>query len=76
MLGYCGMLAPAAIPREALDKVSSTVMAVVKRSEVRQRLIDQGVDPTGSGPAEYGRVMRAEMEKWAKIIKQAGIKVE
>ena len=64
------------IPRDVRDKLSSSIVAVMKRSEVRQRLIDQGVDPTGSGPAEYGRVMRAEMEKWAKIIKQAGIKVE
>jgi tripartite-type tricarboxylate transporter receptor subunit TctC len=43
---------------------------------VRQRLIDQGVDPTGAGPAEYDRVLRAEIPKWGKVIRQAGIKID
>lgn len=41
-----------------------------------RELVDQGVDPTGGGPVEYDRVIRAEMGKRAKIIKQAGIKID
>lgn len=74
--GYWGVVVPMGIPRDVLDKLSSSIVVVMKRPEVRQRLIDQGVNPTGSGPAEYDRVIRAEMEKWAKIIKQAGIKAD
>jgi tripartite-type tricarboxylate transporter receptor subunit TctC len=76
VVGYWGVLAPAGIPRDVLDKLSATIAAVVKRPEVRQRLMEQGVDPTGSGPAEYDRIIRSEIAKWAKVIKQAGIKVE
>jgi tripartite-type tricarboxylate transporter receptor subunit TctC len=76
VIGYWGVLAPAGIPRDVLDKLSATIAAVVKRPEVRQRLMEQGVDPTGAGPAEYDRVIRSEIAKWAKVIKQAGIKIE
>jgi tripartite-type tricarboxylate transporter receptor subunit TctC len=76
VLGYWGVVAPAGIPREVLDKLSTTIATVVKRPEVNQRLQEQGVDPTGAGPAEYDRILRAEIAKWARVIKQAGIKVE
>jgi len=76
VVGYWGVLAPAGIPRDVLDKLGSAIAAVVKRPEVRQRLLDQGVDPTGSGPGEYDRIIRAEIGRWAKVIKQAGIKVD
>ena len=76
VVGYWGVLAPAGIPRDVLDKLSSAIAAVVKHPEVRQRLLDQGVDPTGSGPAEYDRIIRAEIGRWAKVIRQAGIKVD
>lgn len=76
VVGYWGVVAPSGIARDVLDKLSSAVAAVVKRPEVRQRLLDQGVDPAGSGPAEYDQIIRAEIGKWAKVIKQAGIKVD
>ncbi len=76
VLGYWGVVAPAGISRDVLDKLSTTIAAVIKRPEVRQRLIEQGVDPTGAGPSEYDRIIRSEITKWGKVIKQAGIKVE
>ena len=76
VVGYWGVVAPAGVPREIIEKLSATIAAAVARPDVRQRLVDQGVDPTGSGPSEYDRVLRAEIPKWAKVIKQAGIKVD
>ena len=76
VVGYWGVLAPAGVARDIVDKLSGAIATVVKRPDVHQRLVDQGVDPTGSGPAEYGRIIRAEIEKWAKVIRQAGIKVD
>ena len=76
VVGYWGVLAPAGVAREIVDKLSGAIATVVKRPDMHQRLVDQGVDPTGSGPAEYGRLIRAEIEKWAKVIRQAGIKVD
>jgi tripartite-type tricarboxylate transporter receptor subunit TctC len=76
VVGYWGLLAPAGIPREILDKLSGAVAAAVNRPEIRQRLTDQGVDPTGRGPAEYDRILRSEILKWAEVIKRANIKID
>ena len=43
--------------------------------EVRKRLIDLGYDPIGDSPEEYERVIRFEMEKWGKLIRETGIKL-
>ncbi|MFN7086920.1 MAG: tripartite tricarboxylate transporter substrate binding protein [Burkholderiales bacterium] len=76
VVGYWGVLAPAGVARDIVDKLSGAIAAAVRQPEVHQRLVDQGVDPSGAGPADYGRVIRAETEKWAKVIRQAGIKVD
>ncbi len=76
VVGYWGVLAPAGVTRDIVDKLSGAIAAAIKLPEVHQRLVDQGVDPSGSGPADYDRVIRAETEKWAKVIRQAGIKID
>jgi tripartite-type tricarboxylate transporter receptor subunit TctC len=76
LVGYWGILAPAGVSRDIVDRLSKTVAATIKRPEVNKRLLDQGVEPSGSDPAEYGEVIRREIAKWAKVIKAAGIKVD
>lgn len=76
VVGYWGMVAPAGIARDTLAKLSDTVVATIKRPDVAQRIIDQGVDPSATGHADYQVLIRDEMARWAKIIKQAGIKVD
>ncbi len=76
VVGYWGVLAPGGVPRDVADKLSAAIAKAVKLPDIHQRLVDQGVDPTGSGGDEYGRVIRAEIQKWAKVIRQAGIKVD
>ena len=76
LVGYWGILAPAGVPREIVDRLSKTIAATIRKPEVHKRLVDQGVDPSGSDPAEYGEVIRREIAKWEKVIKVAGIKVD
>lgn len=76
LVGYWGMLAPAGVPRDIVDRLSRTIAATIRKPEVYKRLVDQGVDPAGSDPAEYGEVIRREIAKWAGVIKTAGIKVD
>jgi len=45
-------------------------------AETRERLLAQGFEPVGSTPAEFGAYIKAEIAKWAKVIKAAGIKPE
>jgi tripartite-type tricarboxylate transporter receptor subunit TctC len=76
VVGYWGVAAPAGVSRDIIDRLSKTISSIIKRPEVHKRLMDQGVDPSGSDPAEYGEVIRREIAKWEKVIKVAGIKVD
>lgn len=76
LVGYWGIVAPASVSPNIVDRLSKTIAAIVKKPEVHKRLMDQGVDPSGSDPAEYGDVIRREISKWEKVIKVAGIKVD
>ena len=76
VVGYWGVAAPAGVPREIVDRLSKTLSVIIKKPDVHKRLVDQGVDPSGSDPAEYGEVIRREIAKWEKVIKTAGIKVD
>ena len=49
---------------------------VLKMPDTNQKLVDLGFDPIGGTPEEYAKVIAAEMDKWAKVIKAAGIRLD
>ena len=73
---WVGWLAPAGTPKAAIDKLSAQIMPALKRQEMRDRLVQMGIDPVGSTPAEFTKFLNDEVEKWGKVIKMAGVKVE
>lgn len=73
---YWGCLAPAATPRDIVNKVNAALHATVDTPDIRQRLEDRGYVVIGSAPERFGENIRSEIAKWAKVIKAAGIKVE
>ena len=70
---WYGVLAPAATPRDIITKLHAGVVRAMQNPEVRQRLLNDGAEPVGSSPEQFGAYIRAETEKWAKVIKAAGI---
>jgi tripartite-type tricarboxylate transporter receptor subunit TctC len=74
--GGFGLLAPAATPREIIKKLNAEAVKVVAMPEVRQRLASEGADPVGSTPEQYDAYIRADIEKWLKVVEKAGIKPE
>lgn len=73
---WYGVLAPAATPRDIITKLHTGVVRALQNPEVRQRLLNDGAEPVGSSPAEFAEYLRSETEKWARVIKAAGIKPE
>ena len=69
---WFGLLGPAGMPREIAMKIQAEVVRVLKIPEIREKLIQQGVDPVGSTPDEFAAYIRSETEKWAKVVKMAG----
>ena len=73
---WFGLLAPAATPKEIVDKVHDDVFAALKLPEVKERIGAQGGDIVGNTPAEFTAFISAESAKYARIIKQAGVKLD
>lgn len=73
---WFGVVAPAKVPTEIVGRLSSAIAAAVKSPDVRGRFDQLGYDPIGDTAAEFAATIRADIEKFAKIIKAAGIKAD
>jgi tripartite-type tricarboxylate transporter receptor subunit TctC len=71
-----GFVFPAATPRPIVQRMADETVKVLGMSDVRARLRDLGYEPVGSTPAQFGAYIKAELAKWTKVIKGAGIKAE
>jgi tripartite-type tricarboxylate transporter receptor subunit TctC len=69
---WFGLLGPAGLPREIARKIQAEVVRVIRMPEIREKLVQQGVDPVGSTPDEFAAYIRSETAKWAKVVKAAG----
>jgi tripartite-type tricarboxylate transporter receptor subunit TctC len=73
--GWYGMLVPAKTPRPIVQQLNATMVKIVKSPEVAERLAALGNEPVGSSPEEFDRFIREEIPKWARVIKEANIKL-
>ena len=71
-----GLFAPAGTPPEIVEKLSQEVQRIMRLPQVQERLTAIGAKPVGSTPQEFAQHIKAEQEKWAEVIKAAGISVE
>jgi tripartite-type tricarboxylate transporter receptor subunit TctC len=70
---WYGLLAPKATPRALISKLNREVVAIINLPEVKTRLLAEGAEPVGNTPEEFGEFIRAEIVKWAKVIRAAGL---
>jgi tripartite-type tricarboxylate transporter receptor subunit TctC len=73
---WYGLCAPRNTPREIIDKLNKEVNAVLAEARVVARIIDLGGTPLVLSPADFAKVIAADTEKWAKVIRAANIKAE
>ena len=71
-----GVLAPARTPVDVVNRLSSEIQRLLQSAEIKQRLASQGLEAVGSTPQQYDAHNRAELAKYARIVKAAGIKIE
>jgi tripartite-type tricarboxylate transporter receptor subunit TctC len=73
---WYGILATGRTPKPVIDKLNGEIVKALRSADVRQQLMSLGLEPVGNAPGQFGATIRAEMAKWAQVVKQAGIKVE
>ena len=72
--GWFGVLAPAHTSPAIVAKLNREIVGILRSTEVEERLTAQAADPVGSNPQAFARHIAAETGKWARVIKQAGIR--
>ena len=72
---WFGLLAPAGTPADIIEKLHSETVKVLVMPDVRKTMEQQGLDIIGNSPAEFAAVIKSETPQWAKVIKDAGIKL-
>jgi tripartite-type tricarboxylate transporter receptor subunit TctC len=73
---WVGVMAPARMPAAGIEKLSAALVEVCKLPETKQRFAQLGAVNTCGGAAALGKVVAEDSQRWAKVIKQGGIKVE
>jgi tripartite-type tricarboxylate transporter receptor subunit TctC len=71
-----GIYAPAGTSRDVVSLLNAELKKTVEMQDVRERFATQGVEALASSPEELGKVLAAEIALWAKVIKDAGIRVD
>ena len=71
-----GLLAPAGTPKAVVAKLAAEVTRILALPDVKQKLMDTGVEPVGGTPEQFNTFIGKEMAKWAKVAKDAGIQPE
>ncbi len=73
---WYGVLAPAGTPRDIVNKIHAAVARALQEASVKERLLGDGAEPVGNTPDEFAAVIRTDLVKWGKVIKDAGITAE
>jgi tripartite-type tricarboxylate transporter receptor subunit TctC len=75
-ISWNGIHAPAATSKAVTGKLNAELSRIITLPDVKQRMFGLGMDIAGGTPEDFGALVRSDIAKWAKVIKQAGIKVE
>ena len=70
-----GLLAPAGTPRAIIDRLHAGVVASVAKPELRERFEQLNVEPAGGTPAQFATYLQSEIDKWGRVIRAAGIRL-
>lgn len=73
---WVGLSAPAGVPADIIDKINRDVRTVLSMSDVKEKLAEQGIEAAPSSAAEMSKLVNADLARWARVVREAGIKAE
>jgi tripartite-type tricarboxylate transporter receptor subunit TctC len=76
IVSWQGVFAPAGTPPDVVRRLNAELVAILKMPDVRQRMDELGLDVVANTPDEFAAFQKAEIAKWAKVIREAGVKID
>lgn len=76
MVLWFGVLAPAGTPQPIIAKLNAEIVKALNVPDVKQRLSDQGAELVGNSPEQFDALIKSEVRNWARVVKEAGLRVE
>jgi tripartite-type tricarboxylate transporter receptor subunit TctC len=73
---WFAVLAPAATPRDIVQKLNAVLVKALQSPDVKQRLAEQGAEPVGNTPEQFAATIQRDLAKWAKVVKDANVKLD
>jgi len=73
---WFAVLAPAATPRDIVQKLNAVLVKALQSPDVKQRLAEQGAAPVGNTPEQFAATIQRDLAKWAKVVKEAKVKLD
>ena len=75
-ISWLGVMAPAGTPKPIVDKFNAEIGKLASRADVKANWAKQSMEPSVMSAADYDRFMRAEIAKWAEVVRVSGAKIE
>lgn len=76
VVGWYGVIGPAGLPGPVVARLHEAFVKILNEPEMRERIVADGSEPVGNTPEEFRRFMRADLDKWAKLVKESGAKLD
>ena len=76
LASWFGLFAPAGTPRAVIERLNAAINTATQRPEMKDRLLGQGAEPLSGTPEDLAAYLRRELDKYGKIIREAGVKAE
>ena len=73
---WFGLLAPAGTPKAIVDKLAIETVRILKLPDVNRRISELGAEPVGGTPQQFSALIKSEIAKWAKVIKEANVELQ
>jgi tripartite-type tricarboxylate transporter receptor subunit TctC len=73
---WFGVVGPANLPKEVVAKLNADINKALQAADLRKKLGDQGADVSGSTPEQFGKLIRDDITRWGRIVKESGAKVD
>jgi tripartite-type tricarboxylate transporter receptor subunit TctC len=73
---WIGVVVPAGTPRPIVEKLAADMTRAVRSPDIREKFAMQGIDALGTTPEEFRRLLRADVQKWGKVVRETGAKAD